>query len=39
MKEYKKPEVRFYEFGLEDILLVSTSEDMLDFEGDFEEIW
>lgn len=39
MKEYNKPIIQLLKYELDDILLISTSDEMLDYEGDFEEIW
>ena len=41
MKEYIKPKIELKEYSIEDILMVSTSDDSFDFEnvGGFDEIW
>lgn len=39
MKEYVKPKIGQIDIKVEDILLVSTNDGTLDYEGAFEEIW
>lgn len=39
MKEYKKPEMDEIITKIEDILMVSTSDEILDYDGGYEEIW
>ena len=39
MKKYNKPEMEEIITNINDIIMVSTSDEVLDYDGGFEETW